>query len=117
MTQKLIKIFIDENYSKAPKNIYATNKTDIYHIDDIWYLDIFDLKDYALENIRGYRYVLVVINNFLNFCWTTPLKNKNAITITTSFENILIYSKRKPNLIEINRGKEFYKEFSRNFLK
>ena len=35
MTQKNIKIFINEIYSKGPKNNYATNKTDVYHIDDI----------------------------------------------------------------------------------
>ena len=76
MTQKNIKIFINEIYSKPPKKTYATNKTD--HIDDIWSLDILDLKDYGRENNRGYRYVLVVIDKFSKFGWTVPLKNKNA---------------------------------------
>ena len=35
MTQKNIKIFINEIYSKPPKKNHATNKTDVYHIDDI----------------------------------------------------------------------------------
>ena len=38
MTQKTIKLFIDEIYSKPPKKNYPTNKTDVYHIDDIWSL-------------------------------------------------------------------------------
>ena len=108
MTQKNIKIFINEIYSKGPKKNYITNKTDVYHIDDIWSLDILDLKDYGPKNYRGYRYVLVIIDNFSKFGWTIPLKNKNAITIKDSFENILTNSKRKPNLIESDRGKEFY---------
>ena len=108
MTQKNIKFFINEIYSKPPKKNYITNKTDDYHIDDIWSLDILDLKDYGPENNRGYRYVLVTIDNFSKFGWTIPLKNKNAQTIKDSFENILINSKRKPNLIESDRGKEFY---------
>ena len=108
MTQKNIKIFINEIYSKPPKKFYPTNKTNIYHIDDIWSLDILDLKDYGPGNNRGYRYVLVVIDNFSKFGWTVPLKNKNAQTIKDSFENILISSKRKPNLIESNKGTEFY---------
>ena len=54
MTQKLINIYINEIYSKPPKKNSATNKTDVYHIDDIWSLDIFELKDYAPENNRGY---------------------------------------------------------------
>ena len=116
MTQKNIKIFINEIYSKGPKKNYDTNKTDVYFIDDIWSLDILDLKDYGPENNRGYRYVLVVIDNFSKYGWTTPLKNKNAITIKDSFENILIKSKRKPNLIESDRGKEFYNNIFQDFL-
>ena len=116
MSQKNIKIFINEIYSKAPKKNYVTNKTDVYYIDDIWSLDILDLKDYGPENNRGYRYVLVVIDNFSKFGWTIPLKNKNAITIKDSFENILINSKRKPNLIETDRGKEFYNNIFQDFL-
>ena len=96
MTQKNIKIFKNEIYSKAPKRNYATNKTDVYHIDDIWSLDILDLNDYRPKNNRGYRYVLVTIDNFSKYGWTVPLK-KNAQTKKDSFETILISSKRRPN--------------------
>ena len=74
MTQKSIKIFINEICSKPPKNDYATDKTDVYHVDDIWSLDILDLKNYGPENKRNYKYVLVIIENFSNFGWTVPLK-------------------------------------------
>ena len=116
MTQKNIKTFINEIYSKPPKKYYATNKTDVYHIDNIWSLDILDLKDYGPENNRGYRYVLVTIENFSKLGWTVPIKNKNAQTIKDSFENIIISSKRKPNLIESDRGKEFYNKIFQDFL-
>ena len=116
MTQKNIKIFINEIYSKPPKRNYSTNKTNVYHIDDIWSLDILDLKDYGPENNRGYRYVLVTIDNFSKFGWTILRKNKNAQKIKDSFENILISSKRKPNLIESDRGKEFYNNIFQDFL-
>ena len=117
MTQKNIKILINEIYSKSPKENYATNKTDVYHIDDIWSLDILDLKDYGVENNKGYRYVLVTIDNFSKFGWTIPLKNKNPQTIKDSFETILVGSKRKPNLIESDRGKEFYNNIFQDLLK
>ena len=116
LTQKNIKIFINEFYSKPPKKNYVTNKTDVYHIDDIWSLDILDIKDYGPENKRGYRYVLVIIDNFSKFGWTVPLKNKNDLTIKDSLENILINSKRKPKLIETDRGKEFYNNIFKDFL-
>ena len=105
MSQKNIKTFINEIYSKPPKKNYPTNKTDVYHIDDIWSLDILDPKDYGPENNRNHRYVLVIIDNFSKFGWTIPLKNKNAQTVKDSFESILIISKRKPNLIETDSVK------------
>ena len=116
MTQKNIKLFINEIYSKPPKKYYATNETDVYHIGDIWSLDISDLKDYGPKNNRNYRYVLVIIDIFAKFGWTIPLRNKNAQTIKDSFENILINSKRKPNLIEIDRDKGFYNNIFQGFL-
>ena len=116
MTQRNFKIFINEAYSKGSGKSYPTNKTDVYHTDDTWSLDILDLEDYGPKNKRGYRYVLVIIDNFSKFEWTVPLKNKNAQTIKDSSENILISSKRKPNLIESDRGKEFYNNIFQDFL-
>ena len=115
MTQKNIKIFPNEIFPKPPKKNYVTNKTDVYHIDDIWSLGISDLKDYGPENNRGYRYVLVIIDIFSKFGWTVPLKEINAITVKDTFEIILINSK-KPNLIETDRGKEFSNNIFRDFL-
>ena len=117
MTQKNNKRFINEIYSKSSKKNYPTNKTDVYHIDENWSLDILDLKDYGPKNNRGYRYVSVVIDNFSKIGWTIALKNKNAQTIKDSFENVLVSSKRSPNLIQIDCGKEFYNNIFQDFLK
>ena len=73
------------------------------------------MRDYGPENNRGFIYVLFIIDKFSNFGWTVPLKNKNAQTIEDSFANILINSKRKPNLIESDRGKELYINIFQNF--
>ena len=116
MTQKNNKKFTNEIYSKPPKKYYDTNKTNVDYFDDTWSLDILDLKDYGPENNRGYRYVLAIIDNFSKYGWTVPLKNKNAQTIKDSFEKIIISSKRKPNLIESDRGKEFYNNIFQDFL-
>ena len=44
------------------------------------------------------------------------LSKKNAQTIKDSFENILVNSKRSPNLFETDRGKEFYNNIFQDFL-
>ena len=54
--------------------MYSANKTDVYHIDGIWTLDIIGLKDYGPEDNRNYRYVSVIIDNFSKNGWTVALK-------------------------------------------
>ena len=75
-----------------------------------------NLKDYGPKNNRGYRYVLVIIDKISKFCWTVPLKNKNAQTIKDSFENIIKSSKRSPNLLEGDRDRGFNNSISQDFL-
>ena len=74
MTQKTYKIFVNKIYSKGPKHCYIINKKGVSYIDDIWSLDILDLKEYGAENNRGYRYVSEVFDSFSKFGWTLPLK-------------------------------------------
>ena len=107
--QSLIDTFINEINFRPSKKNYSTNKTIVKHIDDSWSMDLLDMIDYGVINNKGHRYILVVINNFSKFGWVVPLKNKFAQTITEAFSNIITISKRKPNLIESDRGKEFYK--------
>ena len=94
MTQKKINFFINNNYSKPPKKSYSSNETDVYHIDDIWSLDILDLKNYGPEKNRGHRYVLVNKGNFSKYGWTIPLANKNAETIKDFRKNFDNFKKK-----------------------
>ena len=59
----------------------------------------------------------MVIDNFSNYGFTTPLKNNNVQKIKDSFENFLINLKRKSNLIETDRGRDFYNKNFQDFLK
>ena len=111
MTQKTIKFFVRENYSKPPKKNYSTNKTDVYFFDSIWSLDILDLKDYSSESNRGYRYVLVVIHNFNKYGWTILLKIKNAVTITNCFENKTISAKENQIYLKLIKETDFITGF------
>ena len=113
----LTKIFISETYSKAPKKNFPTNKTIIKSIDDIWSSDLLDMNDYGIKNNKGYRYILEAIDNFSKFGWTIPLKNKYAQSITDAFSQIIKTSRRKPNLLETDDGKEYFNRIFNKFLK
>ena len=112
----LTKIFIDEIYSKPPKKNYPTNKTIIKSFDDTWSSDLLDMNDYGPKNNKGYRYILVVIDNFSKFGWTIPLKNKFSQSITDAFSEIIKSSNRKPNLLETDDGKEYVNKIFIEFL-
>ena len=116
MKKDLTKIFIDEVYSKPPKKNYPTNKTLIKSIDDTWSSDLLDMNDYGPKNNKGYRYILVVIDNFSKFGWTIPLKNKFSQSIKDAFSEIIKSSNRKPNLLETDDGKEYVNKIFNEFL-
>ena len=115
--QSLIDTFINEIYSKPPKKNYSTNKTIVKHIDDTRSMDLLDMVEYGVKNNKGYRYILVVIDNFSKFGWTVPLKNKSAQTITDEVSDLIDKAKRKPNLIETDDGKKFVNKTFNDFLK
>ena len=116
MTQKTIKYFLDEIYSKPPKKNFVTNKTEVYHNGDVWSSDIMDLKDYKPENNRSCGYVLVNTDKFSKLGWYVLIENKTAKTIKASFENNLKTWKGKQNLVKTDKGKEFYNNIFQNFL-
>ena len=76
MKKDLTKIFTDEVYSKPPTKNYPTNKTIIKSIDDTWSSDLLDMNDYGPKNNKGYRYIIVVTDNFSKFVWTTLWMNR-----------------------------------------
>ena len=117
MKRDLTKSFIDEIYSKPPKKNYPTNKKVYNHIDEIWSIKLADMVDYKVSNNKGFRYIFIIIDNFSEYLWAIPLKNKYSQTITNEFSNVLTTSKRKPLKIESDRGSEFYNSVFQNFLK
>ena len=103
----LTKIFINNIYDRPPKKVYPNKKTIIKSIDDTWSADPLDLVYFSVRNKIGHRYILVVIDNFSKNGWSIPLKNQYASSIKDAFAEILTESKRKPEIIETNEGKEF----------
>ena len=117
INKDLIKIFVDEIYSKPPLRTYPTNKIVYNHIDEIWSIDLADMIDYKISNNKVYRYIFIVIDNYSKYLWAIPLKNKYSQTITNEFSNMITTSKRKPLKLESYRGTEFYNSIFQNLLK
>ena len=67
--------------------------------------------------IKGFRFLLCVIDIFSKYAWIVPLKDKKGISIVNAFQKILDKSGRKPNKIWIDKGSEFYNNFFQQWLK
>ena len=72
---------------------HGTNKTIFKSIDDTCSSDLLDMNDYKAANKIGYRYILVVTDNFSKLSWTTPLKSNYAQTTTDAFSHVIKTSK------------------------
>ena len=64
MKKDLIKIFIDEMYSRPPQKNFETNKILYNHIDEIWSIDLADFSGYKISNNKGLGYVFEVNDKF-----------------------------------------------------
>lgn len=75
-------------------------------INDIFAADLADMSQFADEN-DGYKYLLTVIDCFSRFAWAVPIKDKKGDTVLDAFKEIVVKSKRKPNRLWVDQGKEF----------
>lgn len=84
-------------------------------IDDTWSSDLKDLSSYSKEN-KGYKFLLVVIDNFSKYTWVAPLKSKNAQDVTKAMENVLREG-RIPKNLWVDRGTEYYNSTFKNLMR
>ena len=72
------------------------------------------MNDYGFKNNKGYKYILVVFDNFSKFGWTVSVKNKYAQSITDAFSQVVKTSRRKANLLETDEVRNILIKLSTN---
>ena len=83
---------------------------------NIWGADLADMQLKSKFN-KGIRYLLCVIGIYSKYAWVAPLKDKKGVTIVSAFQKVLDKSDRKPNKIWVDKGREFYNNSLRKWLK
>ena len=63
----LTRIFIDEIYSKPSVRNCPTNKMIYNHIDETWSIDLADMINYKISNMKLYRYMFNIIDNISKY--------------------------------------------------
>ena len=72
---------------------------------NIWGVDLADMQLIRKYNQRV-RYLLYAIDFFSIYAWVVPIKEK-GVSIINASQSILGSSKRKPNKIWVDQGREF----------
>ena len=73
--------------------------------DNIWNADLV-----IMPKENEYKYILTVLDGYTRYAWCVPLKNKTGETVANAFKEIMKKSKRKPNKLFVDEGKEFYNQ-------
>ena len=100
--------FKDEIIFWTVRKDIPTNKTVVREIDDTWNTFLLDNFDYADENNKSFRYVLLVINNFAKFGLELALKTEIAVKLTKTFIHVNKHSHGKLDLKESDDEKTSY---------
>jgi hypothetical protein len=95
---------------------FPKRKVIVFGIDHIWAADLVDMSSMSKEN-KGIKFLLAVIDIFSKFGWMIPLKNKSGLSVSEAFEKIFKMSSRKPKLLWVDKGKEFYNKNMKTLLK
>ena len=83
--------------------------------DNIWGVDLADMQSRSKYN-KGIKYLLCAIDLFGKYAWAVHSKDKGGISIVNAFQKI-ISKGRKPNIIWVDQGGEFYNNLFKRFLK
>ena len=60
---------------------------------------------------------LTVLDGYTRYAWAIPLKDKKGEMVANAFKEIMKKSKRKPNKLWVDQGKEFYTQHIYNLFK
>lgn len=105
---------VNEIYRGIRKN-FPRRKTKMVGIDNQWQADLSILNSLSKYN-RGFKYLFCIIDIFSRFAFVEPLKTKTGKEITSVFSKLLKRTKRKPQLLQCDKGTEFYNKEFKAFL-
>lgn len=98
----------------AARRKYTRRRVNVYGKNDLFQADLVEMIPYSKEN-KGYKYILCIIDCFTKFAWSVALKSKIGLDVAVAAEKI--FSHRRPNLLHVDRGTEFYNKNFETMLK
>ena len=82
----------------------------------LWDMDLIDMQQYTKDN-DGYKYVLVVIDDFSRFADAEPIKSKTPDDVIQAIKTIFARSSKLPITLRSDKGTEFLNRKMNTYLK
>lgn len=103
-----------EELHKPVVKKFRRRRVFVKKIDEIWAADLVDMQAFADDN-DGVKYLLTVIDVLSKYGWIVPMKQKTGLATANAFKSILSRG-RKPKLVWVDKGKEFYNKDVRSLV-
>ena len=101
---------------KPTRRRFPTLKVVVFGPDEQWAADLVDVQKLKKFN-RGVNYLLTVVDVFSKTAWVMPMKQKTGLQTAKALEKLFRTSKRRPQNLQTDDGKEFYNKHVAKVLK
>ena len=105
------------NLYQKKKKKYNRLNINIWKKNDLWSIDLAEMKDLARYN-DNLRYLLCVVDVYSRYAFVRLLQNKSSKNVMKKFEDILLKENEFPKKIISDEGSEFQgnrKELSKKY--
>ena len=101
---------------KPTQRHFPTLRVLVFGPDEQWAADLVDVQQLKRHN-KGVNYLLTVVDVFSKYAWVVPIKQKTGLQVASALTTLFKSSKRTPQKIQTDDGKEFYNRHVTNVLK
>uniref|UniRef100_A0A6V7KD31 Integrase catalytic domain-containing protein n=1 Tax=Bracon brevicornis TaxID=1563983 RepID=A0A6V7KD31_9HYME len=97
---------IAEELHRPARRNFIRRHVEVRGLNETFEADLVDMIKYVNEN-KGYKYLLTVIDIFSKYAWAIPTKSKTVPEVTSAMK-VVLKDGRIPKKLHVDRGKEFY---------
>ena len=100
---------------KPTQHHFPTLRVLVFGLDEQWAADLMDVQ--LKRQNKGMNYLLTVVDVFSKYAWVLPIKQKTGLQVATALTALFKTSKRMPQKLQTDDGKEFYNKHVSRVLK
>ena len=101
---------------KPTRRHFPTLRVLVFGPYEQWVADLVDVQQLKRHN-KGVNYLLTVVDVFSKYAWVIPIQQKTGVQTAAALTALFHKSKRSPQKLQTDDGKEFYNKHVAKVLK